>query len=1307
MERSGSFRRIFGGGGNDSEGLVRSSSDVSRKRSMVKPERQRISKDDPHYYYNLVSEESMVKILPSSTGNEPYHNAERTERVCSIDEETPILPDSIDLERGISSASKTSKATTFLHRSNSTNRKNYSSSRREDSPKLDSAQRLHYQPKNQDEDGVQTNMGEGHTEDQEYGNRVLEFPDVAPSHEPQAADSGPGIPIESQEHTYEPRSSVEWKGDYEEKSPLKAGTHNRRDKKFDLWQTYCRVLTFPVAPKILSWFGMGTPERQMAWREKIGLISCIVACGAVVGFLTFGFTQSVCKNNETRIRAGSIQSNEVVAFGSVYDLGSYSHPAVNGISDRSPILYPPVNAGGMDISFLFQNVNGYCTGLITPKASTSIPSNPRGEMGWYFPCQLIHMNNNTLKSNADIVNANTNMYNGWGCHTQSNARGQLYSMKRSATLYYTWEDLRKTTEQLINFNGDVLNLRYLDHLLTGDLDYPALFDVLKNDTSLRGRDISQEMSYGEHRRAMNCLRQITKVGEIDTEKIGCIASKVVLYVSLVFIMGLVIVKFLVACYFRFFMARYQGAFAISESQFKRRERNIEDWGDDIYTSAEPFQESQTLEPQDMSRDEFAQINLRSPGTPTTISTRLGSYPAMVGAQFNSQHVPFSRPPSASKRKSLFMDRLTQPHSETAQRITDVTMSTQNPELSSSKVLSGQSLQHQPLYRQSVYSRPGTLYDRYGGSQTKLDEDVVAEEISMTDLAPPSILGGGIDRGGTPYSIVSEGEDNYQPCGPVGGASEYIVPQPPLDFQPFGYPLAHVICMVTAYSESIEGLRTTLDSICTTEYPNSHKLVAIVCDGIIKGSGNDMSTPEICLSMITDFSEPVESVQAYSYVSVVSGEKRHNMAKVYSGFYSYDDFTVSRELQQRVPIICIVKCGTPKEANAAKPGNRGKRDSQVILMSFLQHIMFDERMTELDYEIFNGIRSVTGIAPDYYEMMLMVDADTKVFPDCLTHMCAEMVHDPEVMGLCGETKIANKRQSWVTMIQVFEYFISHHQAKGFESVFGSVSCLPGCFSMYRIKAPKGADGYWVPILCNPDIVERYSDNVIDTLHRKNLLLLGEDRYLSTLMAKTFPKRKTIFVPKAACKTVVPDEFKVLLSQRRRWINSTIHNLFELVLVREACGVFVISMQFVVFIDLISTLVLPAAIAFTLYVVILSIVSKPTPILSLILLAMILGLPGVLIVVTATRASYLLWMGIYLLALPIWNFVLPMYAYWKFDDFSWGETRAIAGGDKGHEEANGEFDSSQIVMKRWTEFQNDRARGLSARTGSNHDLLENAL
>ena len=195
------------------------------------------------------------------------------------------------------------------------------------------------------------------------------------------------------------------------------------------------------------------------------------------------------------------------------------------------------------------------------------------------------------------------------------------------------------------------------------------------------------------------------------------------------------------------------------------------------------------------------------------------------------------------------------------------------------------------------------------------------------------------------------------------------------------------------------------------------------------------------------------------------------------------------------------------------------------------------------------------------------------------MVACMANDPSIMGLCGETRIANKSESYITRIQVFEYYLSHHMNKAFESIFGGVTCLPGCFCMYRIKTPK--DGYWVPILCNPQIVSTYASSVVDTLHKKNLLLLGEDRFLTTLMLRAFPHRKLVFVPRAFCKTTVPSKFSVLLSQRRRWINSTIHNLMELLLVRELCGIFCFSMQFVIFLELIGTVTLPAAITFTMY------------------------------------------------------------------------------------------------------------------------------
>ena len=275
---------------------------------------------------------------------------------------------------------------------------------------------------------------------------------------------------------------------------------------------------------------------------------------------------------------------------------------------------------------------------------------------------------------------------------------------------------------------------------------------------------------------------------------------------------------------------------------------------------------------------------------------------------------------------------------------------------------------------------------------------------------------------------------------------------------------------------------------------------------------------------------------------------------YSGFYRCNG--------HRVPIITVVKCGAETEANTKKPGNRGKRDSQLVLMNFLSRVMFNHRMTPLDYTLFTAIRNITGgVHAGTYEVVLMVDADTQVSEDSLTHMINAMANDDKVMGLCGETRIANKSDTWVSMIQVFEYYISHHLGKAFESMFGGVTCLPGCFCMYRIKVRKGLHAT-VPILVNPDILDEYCENVVDTLHKKNLLLLGEDRFLTTLMLRSFPKRKMIFVPQALCHTVVPDDFKVLLSQRRRWINSTIHNLLELVKLRDLCGIFCFSMQFVI-------------------------------------------------------------------------------------------------------------------------------------------------
>ncbi|KAI8640686.1 chitin synthase-domain-containing protein [Parasitella parasitica] len=487
---------------------------------------------------------------------------------------------------------------------------------------------------------------------------------------------------------------------------------------------------------------------------------------------------------------------------------------------------------------------------------------------------------------------------------------------------------------------------------------------------------------------------------------------------------------------------------------------------------------------------------------------------------------------------------------------------------------------------------------------------------------------------------------------------------------------YTVMLVTCYSEGEEGLRTTMDSLSNTTYSNKHKIFFVIADGLITGAGETMSTPDIVVNMM-DLTPAMTNPKPCSYLAVADGEKQLNMAKVYAGHYN------------GTACVTIVKCGTEEEQQGPKPGNRGKRDSQVILMSFFQRVLFNDRFCELDYEIFWKMTwLMKGVTPDKFETVLMVDADTQVLPEALTYMVAAMANDITIMGLCGETRIANKRASWVSAIQVFEYYISHHYTKAFESLFGMVTCLPGCFSMYRIKSPK--NGSWVPILANPDIIMEYNQNVVTTLHEKNLLLLGEDRFLSTLMLRTFPKRQMMFVPNARCRTVVPDEFGVLLSQRRRWINSTVHNLMELVLVSDLCGISFLSMQFSVFIDLIGTFVLPAAIVMSIYLIVETAITPNPQWQSLGLLIAILVLPAVLITITTLKFVYVLWMIIYICALPIWNMVLPLYSFWHFDDFSWGATRVVVGEKKGdsHGDADGKFDSKRLVLKKWEDWEAER-------------------
>ncbi|KAF8965794.1 glycosyltransferase family 2 protein [Flammula alnicola] len=483
----------------------------------------------------------------------------------------------------------------------------------------------------------------------------------------------------------------------------------------------------------------------------------------------------------------------------------------------------------------------------------------------------------------------------------------------------------------------------------------------------------------------------------------------------------------------------------------------------------------------------------------------------------------------------------------------------------------------------------------------------------------------------------------------------------------------VICQVPCYTEGDVSLRKTIDSLAQMKYDDKRKLLVVICDGMIVGSGNDRPTPRIVLDILG--ADPNLDPEPLSFVSLGEGAKQHNMGKVYSGLYECSGHVV--------PYLVIVKIGKPTERS--RPGNRGKRDSQLLLMHFLNKVHFNSPMNPLELEMYHQIKNVIGVNPSFYEYLFMVDADTTVDPLSVNRLISAMIHDKKLLGCCGETELANAKQSLITMMQVYEYFLSHHMAKAFESLFGSVTCLPGCFTLYRLRTPDTHK----PLLISNQLIQDYSENRVDTLHMKNLLHLGEDRYLTTLLLKYFPRFKTQFIRDAHAYTVAPDDWKVLLSQRRRWINSTVHNLGELIFLEQLCGFCCFSMRFVVLMDLVSTLTQPVTVAYLVYLIYLVAgQGKSIPTLSLIMIAAIYGIQA-LVFILRRKWDMIGWMIFYILAIPAFSFFLPLYSFWKMDDFSWGATRVVLGesGKKLIVHDEGKFDPRSIPLKSWSDYENE--------------------
>nr|KAH9640257.1 hypothetical protein HF086_013456 [Spodoptera exigua] len=115
-------------------------------------------------------------------------------------------------------------------------------------------------------------------------------------------------------------------------------------------------------------------------------------------------------------------------------------------------------------------------------------------------------------------------------------------------------------------------------------------------------------------------------------------------------------------------------------------------------------------------------------------------------------------------------------------------------------------------------------------------------------------------------------------------------------------------------------------------------------------------------------------------------------------------------------------------------------------------------------------------------------------------------------------------------QMFEYAIGHWLQKATEHMIGCVLCSPGCFSLFRGKA-----------LMDDNVMKKYTLTSHEARHYVQYDQ-GEDRWLCTLLLQR--GYRVEYSAASDAYTHCPEHFDEFFNQRRRWVPSTLANIFDL-------------------------------------------------------------------------------------------------------------------------------------------------------------------
>ncbi|QPH02639.1 hypothetical protein C2857_006853 [Epichloe festucae Fl1] len=511
------------------------------------------------------------------------------------------------------------------------------------------------------------------------------------------------------------------------------------------------------------------------------------------------------------------------------------------------------------------------------------------------------------------------------------------------------------------------------------------------------------------------------------------------------------------------------------------------------------------------------------------------------------------------------------------------------------------------------------------------------------------------------------------CRGRGRRSAVPVPVPGPGPGPATGPPEKMVMLLPCYNETREEISRSLDSLVSQKGISQHpRLIFIIVDGMARGPGMEKTTHDYLLQDILrggggddDDDDDDGATRCFE-----------NGYRARDGLFM--PVTTRVGTYKGVPFVFV-----------GKRYNQGKRDSLCFARSFLYHFKnqnrnrnrnrngdrADDVVTMFNGELFGhlgGCLVRNGLADVDY--LVGMDADTVFDEFCVAEMVATIRENPRLVGVCGHVCVdfdgggGGGNFGFWSLYQSVEYSQTQGLRRMFQSrITGKVNCLPGCCQLIKVDEATFGDAV---------LRERfgYCPKPNDVMTQHIMGSYSEDSVHASIIFSLFPKKQTAQALRSKAFTVVPQTWKVFLSQRKRWALGSISN--EFVMIFRPGIILIERVQSII--AVMTWAITPFIIAAVAQLIAMlarkgAMIFEDKTFVGLISVLWVRYLYSFCIGFwlprnNLERIQYFAGFFVHFLTSPFMNIIVLFYSLLYADDFKWGKTREVvnAEGEKSDEQ-----------------------------------------